>query len=190
MAITTTGFQAPATKREGLKPSVYDKIILIGADETPILKLIGTSSVKGIEHSWLTDSLAAPKKNAQLEISDFDDQIKSSVQKTSNAVQIFTSNVSVSRSMQAVATYGGKELERETAKRAKEHKLDMEYAIFGLGRDVDVKNQFTSKFLIGLENGKSITTKEIYNITYLENDLKFKELSSKDRLYKKVDTRV
>ena len=193
MAITTTGFQAPATKREGLKPSVYENIILIGADETPILKLIGTSSVKGIEHSSLTDSLAAPKKNAQLEISDFDDQIKSSVQKTSNAVQIFTSNVSVSRSMQAVATYGGKELERETAKRAKEHKLDMEYAIFGLGRDADVKNlsdKFTSKFLIGLENGKSITTKEIYNITYLENDLKFKELSSKDRLYKKVDTRV
>ena len=139
MAITTTGFQAPATKREGLKPSVYENIILIGADETPILKLIGTSSVKGIEHSWLTDSLAAPKKNAQLEISDFDDQIKSSVQKTSNAVQIFTSNVSVSRSMEAVATYGGKELERETAKRAKEHKLDMEYAIFGLGRDADVK---------------------------------------------------
>ena len=193
MAITTTGFQAPATKREGIKPSVYENIILIGADETPILKLIGTSSVKGIEHSSLTDSLAAPKKNAQLEISDFDDQIKSSVQKTSNAVQIFTSNVSVSRSMQAVATYGGKELERETAKRAKEHKLDMEYALFGLGRDADVKNlsdKFTSKFLIGLENGKSITTKEIYNITYLENDLKFKELSSKARLYKKVDTRV
>ena len=169
------------------------KLKILVADETPILKLIGTSSVKGIEHSWLTDSLAAPKKNAQLEVSDFDDQIKSSVQKTSNAVQIFTSNVSVSRSMQAVATYGGKELERETAKRAKEHKLDMEYAIFGLGRDADVKNlsdKLTSKFLIGLENGKSITIKEIYNITYLENDLKFKELSSKDRLYKKVDTRV
>ena len=68
MAITTTGFQAPATKRECLKPSVYENIILIGADETPILKLIGTSSVKGIEHSSPTDSLAAPKKNAQLEI--------------------------------------------------------------------------------------------------------------------------
>ena len=144
-----------------------------------MLSLIGTSSVKGIEHSSLTDSLAAPKKNAQLEISDFDDQIKSSVQKTSNAVQIFTSNVSVSRSMQAVATYGGKELERETAKIAKEHKLVK-----------NLSDKFTSKFLIGLENGKSITTKEIYNITYLENDLKFKELSSKDRLYEKVDTRV
>ena len=54
----------------------------------------------------------------------------------------------------------------------------------------NLSDKFTSKFLIGLENGKSITTKEIYNITYLENDLKFKELSSKDRLYKKVDTRV
>ena len=41
--------------------------------------------------------------------------------------------------MQAVATYGGKELERETAKKVKEHKLDMEYAIFGIGRDADVK---------------------------------------------------
>ena len=182
MAITTTGFQAPATKRDGLKPSVYDNIILIGADETPILKLIGTSSVKGIEHSWLTDSLAAPKKNAQLEIFDFDDQIKSSVQKTSNAVQIFTSNVSVSRSMQAVATYGGKELERETAKRA--------WSKVGAKLVKNLSDKFTSKFLIGLENGKSITTKEIHNITYLENDLKFKELSSKDRLYKKVDTRV
>jgi len=59
MAITTTGYQTPATSREGLKPSVYDKIILIGPDETPILSIIGTSDVKGIEHSWLTDTLAA-----------------------------------------------------------------------------------------------------------------------------------
>ena len=59
MAITTTGYQTPATSREGLKPSVYDKIILIGPDETPILSLIDTSDVKGIEHSWLTDTLAA-----------------------------------------------------------------------------------------------------------------------------------
>lgn len=109
MAITTTGYQTPATSREGLKPSVYDKIILIGPDETPILSLIDTSDVKGIEHSWLTDTLAAPGKNAQLEISDFNDTRKSTVQKTSNATQIFTSPVSVSRSMQAVATYGGKD---------------------------------------------------------------------------------
>lgn len=139
MAITSTGFQAPATKREGLKPSVYDSIILIGADDTPLLSLIGTSSVTNTEHSWLTDNIAAPKKNAQLEISDFADDRKSTIQKTTNSVQIFTTNISVSYTMQKVATYGGKEMERETAKRAKEHKRDMEYALFGLGRDTDTK---------------------------------------------------
>ena len=66
MAITTTGYQTPATSREGLKPSVYDKIILIGADETPILSLIDTSDVKGIEHSWLTDTLAAQTHEEQV----------------------------------------------------------------------------------------------------------------------------
>lgn len=139
MAITSTGFQAPATKREGLKPSVYDSIILIGADDTPVLSLIGTSNVTNTEHSWLTDNIAAPKKNAQLEISDFADDRKSTIQKTTNSVQIFTTNISVSYTMQKVATYGGKEMERETAKRAKEHKRDMEYALFGLGRDTDTK---------------------------------------------------
>ena len=66
MAITSTGYQAPATSREGLKPSVYDKIILIGPDETPILSLIDTSDVKGIEHSWLTDTLAAQTHEEQV----------------------------------------------------------------------------------------------------------------------------
>ena len=66
MAITTTGYQTPATSREGLKPSVYDKIILIGPDETPILSLIDTSDVKGIEHSWLTDTLAAQTNEEQV----------------------------------------------------------------------------------------------------------------------------
>lgn len=139
MPITSTGYQAPATKREGLKPSVYDKVIIVGADETPLLSMIETSKVTGIEHSWLTDSLAKPKKNAQLEISDFEDSRKSTIQKTTNSVQIFTTNVSVSYSMQQAATYGGKEMEREVTKRAKEHKLDIEYALFGLGRDSDAK---------------------------------------------------
>ncbi len=139
MAITSTGFQAPATKRVGLIPSVYDKIIQIGADETPILSLTGTSKVKGIKHSWITDALNEPKKNAQLEISDFAGADKSTKRQLDNEVQIFTTDVAVSKTMQAVATYGGKELEHETTKKAKEHKLDMEYALLGLGRDANVK---------------------------------------------------
>lgn len=139
MAITSTGFQSPATSREGLKPSVYDKIILIGADDTPILSKIGKSKVTNITHSWITDRIAKPKFNAQIEISGFTGADKSTKQKTTNAVQIFTNEVSVSRTMQAVATYGGKELEHEVAKMAKSHKLDIEFSLFGLGRDTDAK---------------------------------------------------
>ena len=78
-------------------------------------------------------------------------------------MQIFTSNVSVSRSMQAVATYGGKELEHETAKRAKEHKLDMEYALFGLGCDADVKTSLINlqvNFWSDLKTAKALPLKK------------------------------
>lgn len=139
MSITSTGFQAPATERVGLVPSVYDSIVVVGSGETPILSAIGTSPVKSIEHSWITDKLADPKYNAQLEISDFSGTGKSTKQKTSNAVQIFTTEVQVSESMTAIATYGGKELEHEVGKKAKEHAKDLEYAMFGLGRDANVK---------------------------------------------------
>lgn len=139
MAITSTEFQSPATQRVGLIPSVYDKIILVGANDTPIMSMIGTSVVKGITHSWITDTLKKPSKNAQLEISSFVGEQKSTKQQNTNATQIFTTDIMVSQTMQEVATYGGKELENEVAKATKVHKLDIEYAILGLGRDSSAK---------------------------------------------------
>lgn len=139
MAITSTGYQNPATERVGLKPSIYDKIIMVGADDTPILSKLGTSKVSSVEHAWIIDSLAEPKKNAQLEVSDFSGESKSTKQKRRNSVQIFTTDIMVSQTMQEVATYGGKELAHETAKKTKEHKRDLEFAILGLGRDADAK---------------------------------------------------
>ncbi|RAZ38052.1 SU10 major capsid protein [Campylobacter hyointestinalis] len=139
MAITSTEFQSPATARVGLIPSVYDKIILVGANDTPIMSMIGTSVVKGITHSWITDTLKKPSKNAQLEISEFKGEQKSTKQQNTNATQIFTTDIMVSQTMQEVATYGGKELENEVAKATKVHKLDIEYALLGLGRDASAK---------------------------------------------------
>lgn len=139
MAITSTGFQAPATARVGIAPSVLDQVILLGADETPILKKVGRSSVKNYKHGWITDKLATPRKNAQLELSGFVGDQKSTKQITENATQIFTTEVMVTDSMQRMATYGGNELAHEVAKRGKEHALDIEYSFFGLGRDADVK---------------------------------------------------
>ena len=55
----------------------------------------------------------------------------------------------------------------------------------------NLSNEFESKFLISLNNGKSISTREIYNISYLENDLKSKEkIDERDKFYKKVDIKA
>lgn len=143
MAITSTGYQSPATSREGLKPSVLDQVILLGASDTPILSKAGRSTVQNITHSWITDQIGSPSKNAKLEVSDFVGDTKSTKQKTTNAVQIFTEDVMVSKSMQQIATYGGKEMAHEVAKKGKKHALDLEYSFFGLGRDADI---YTSVF--------------------------------------------
>lgn len=139
MAYTSTGYQSPATSRVGLIPSVYDKIIQIGWDETPILSKIGTSTVKGIEHSWLIDPIGDPTRTPQLEISDFTGGAKSTKQQRTNCVEIFTDEVMVSEDMKAIATYGGKELPYEVAKKAKEHKKRFEKMILGIGRDASAK---------------------------------------------------
>jgi len=53
---------------------------------------------------------------------------------------------------------------------------------------INLSDKFSSKFLISLSNAKSITRSEIYNINYLENDLKYKEkIDEKDKFYKKID---
>jgi hypothetical protein len=139
MAITSTGFQTPATERVGLKPSVYDKIIQIGAYETPIISEIGTEKVTGIKHAWIIDKIGDPTRDPKLEISDFTGSDKSTKQKCENAIEIFVEEVMVSKTMQAVATYGGKELPYEVAKKAKLHKKRFEQMVLGLGRNANAK---------------------------------------------------
>ena len=56
---------------------------------------------------------------------------------------------------------------------------------------INLSDKFSSKFLISLSSEKSITIREIYNISYLENDLKYKEkIDEKDKFYKKIDMRA
>jgi hypothetical protein len=137
MAITSTGYQSPATSREGLKPSVLDEVVLLGAYDTPLLSKIGRSTVTNYTHSWITDPIGDPVKNAKLEITDFTGATKATKQKTSNQVQILTEEVMISKSMQRIATYGCSEMAHEVAKKGKKHALDIEFMLLGLGRDAD-----------------------------------------------------
>jgi len=132
---TTTGANV------GIKESIYEQIKLIGADETPLMSMIGTSPVSNIKHAWLIDNLATPSRTPQLEISDFVGNGSITKQKQENAVEIFTNDIMVSKTMQKVQTYGGKELEYQTMKRLKEHKLGLEMSLLGLNSagDASVK---------------------------------------------------
>ncbi|MDY6120413.1 MAG: hypothetical protein SPI03_03615 [Campylobacter sputorum] len=51
----------------------------------------------------------------------------------------FIHSIGLTKTAQESQAYGGKELEHETTKKAKEHKQDMEFALLGLDRDSDVK---------------------------------------------------
>lgn len=139
MAFTSTGFQTPAASREGLVPSVYDKVIQIGWADTPILQKIETSTVTNISHSWIIDPIANPERKPQLEISDFQGLATSTKQKRTNSVEIFTDDVMVSRDMLKIKAYGGKEEAYEVAKKAKEHSKRFEQMILGIGRNIDPK---------------------------------------------------
>lgn len=139
MAITSTGYQAPATSREGLVPSVYDKVIQIGWSDTPILNKIGTSTVTGIKHYWIIDPIGDPTRAPKLEVSEFSENVKSTKQRRENAVEIFINDVFVSKDMLKIKTYGGKEEAYEVAKQAKQHTKRFEQMILGIGRDIDPK---------------------------------------------------
>jgi hypothetical protein len=140
MSFTSTSGNLSQGSNVGIKESIYEKILLLGADETPLLNLIGTSAVTNpVKHSWLIDSLATPSRNPALEISNFSPTGPNTKQKKENAVEIFKNEIEVSKSMKKAKMYGGKELEYQTAKRIKEHKLAMEMAFLGLGRDANAK---------------------------------------------------
>ena len=72
MAITTTGYQTPATSREGLKPSVYDKIILIGPDVDP--RLAGQGIFYAIEKDIALGKYTPEQYFARLKSKNFSDE--------------------------------------------------------------------------------------------------------------------
>ena len=57
--VTTSGNLNAATGANvGIKESIYEQIKLIGAEDTPLMSMIGTSPVTNIKHAWLIDNLA------------------------------------------------------------------------------------------------------------------------------------
>jgi len=115
------------------KPSIVDAIIKQGVATAPILQLIGTGSISAPSHSWINDRYADAKDNANLELTDLDENTVPTKTKTANVAQIIKNEVGVTQRQMQMSQYGGKEWAYQVGKKGKEHLKDIEYALLGLG---------------------------------------------------------
>lgn len=114
------------------KPSILDAIILQGVHKTPFLEWLGRGSVSAPKHSWILDRYRDAGSNANLEITDIDENTVDTKYLKDNVVQIIKNDFGISDEEMQNAKYGTKEWAYRTAKVGKEHTKDLEYALLGL----------------------------------------------------------
>lgn len=119
--------------REDLTDFIYD----ISPTETPFLTMAKRAKAKATFHEWQTDSLTAAAANRQIEGDDASYSTAAATTRLGNYCQISRKTVLVSGTQDVVDKAGRKrELAYQIAKRAKEIKRDMEFAL--------VRNQASS----------------------------------------------
>ena len=117
------------------KPDVLDAIILQGVSQVPFLQWLGRGKTSSPKYSWFVDRLRDPKANANLEISDLEENTVDTKQMLDNTTQIIKNEFGLSRKELDNARYGQKEWPYRVAKNGKEHAKDIEYALLGLHND-------------------------------------------------------
>lgn len=137
MALTTY------TNTVNQKPSVLDAILIQGSTATPFLKWFGRGQkISAPKHSWILDKYRKAEDNANLEITDINENTTDTKYMKSNVVQIIKNEFGLSLEDNDSAKYGEKEWAYRVAKVGKEHLLDIEYALLGLGND-SVEDTYT-----------------------------------------------
>jgi hypothetical protein len=112
--------------REDLADIIYD----ISPMDTVFLSRAARTTVKSTTTEWLTDSLAAPAANAQIEGDAFSATARGLPSRLKNYTQISTKQIEVTGTARKVDNAGMKELMAyHTARAAKELKRDMEFMI-------------------------------------------------------------
>ena len=116
----------------GKKEEVEDIIYDISPTDTPFLSSIGTSKAKATVHQWQQDKLDSPAANKVVEGAAAGTAAATDTVMKSANTQIFKKVVEVSGTAQAIGLYGrADELARLVAKKGKELKRDIEYAMVG-----------------------------------------------------------
>jgi hypothetical protein len=116
--------------REDLTDMIWD----VSPSDTPFLSAIKKSKARGTLHEWQEDSLAQAGANKQEEGKTAVPAAAGATTRLSNYTQILAKHVVISGTQEAVNKAGRKSEEAyQTAKRMKEIKLDLEWAMMDGG---------------------------------------------------------
>ena len=114
----------------GMAEDVENIIFNISPMDTPVLTMAKKKSAIATTHQWQTDALAAAAANRSIEGDDSTYATAPPTTMLSNRLQISKKSVMVSGTADAVRKYGrAKGFAYQIAKRGKEIKRDMEFAI-------------------------------------------------------------
>lgn len=120
---------ATGGNREDLSSVIRD----VSPTETPVLTMVGRNKATGTAHDWLTDALADAADNKAIEGNEAVGVDPASRTRLSNYTQILTKHAVVTGTQEKVLKGGGvkSEMAYQLARRLKEIKRDMEFAIVG-----------------------------------------------------------
>ena len=128
MAQPTNTYDTYDTK--GIREDLADVIYSISPEDTPILSAIPRASATQTKHEWQTDALATPAANAVIEGDEATTDAVSATARVANFTQIMDKVILLSGTQFAVDAAGrADEMAYQIAKKSKELKKDMEYAL-------------------------------------------------------------
>jgi len=114
----------------GIREDLTDVIYNISPEDTPILSAIPRTAAKATKHEWQLDALAAPGANAVIEGDDATIDAMVATTRASNFTQISDKVIALSGTQSAVDAAGrADEMAYQIAKKSKELKKDMEFAL-------------------------------------------------------------
>lgn len=129
MAVPSNTAQTYALK--GIREDLSDVIYNVAPDQTPFLSRCKKVKASNTYHEWQTDTLRSSAVNAHIEGDDTTANAITATVRLGNYTQIFKNAVVVSRTADAVNKAGREtEMGAQIVKVMKEHKLDIEKALF------------------------------------------------------------
>lgn len=137
----------------GKVEEISEEISLISPTNTPFYSMIGSESVSNTLYEWMEDKLDAPASNAAVEGADAPAANQVPVSMRQNYTQIFTKTVSTTGTADKMALHGkpGVEFARQMAKKSKEIKRDVEYALVGTRQAAAAGNSTTARTFGGAQ---------------------------------------